>query len=309
METVSPKQQSHLFRKPAATETHTLALGRWWDPVRPEVIVFERKQNCGTSSSRSLAELQSLKLIDFGFNRFEDDEIRGRNTEEDFEECRYCQAPEALCREKLSYKSDIWSVGVIAYVLLSGRLPFRDESDLTSIWGNSVHINFGSTFWKEQVSAEAKDFITQALQLEEENRMDTVQAQQHPWMRKCAKATEGDLQLDPELLKGVADHLVEFAKEPRLKRAALTIIARHAHSEEVTQLRSVFEHFDEDKNGSITRGELHTALRRMHVSNEQIMDIFDSLVRHNTLFSLLLLLLLFGKNTHFVFFLAHPLGL
>ena len=261
----------------------------------------------------------NIKLIDFGFHRYQDNSSNNTNSmddaystddEHEFQDSKYCHSPEALVQEELSFASDIWSVGVMTYILLSGRLPFTSESELTSIWGNEICLDMSGTgkkrkVWKH-ISDDAKDFIRQCLTLDANERVSVDEALRHPWMmcvQEQQQANRGhymssddnedaleeqqqdnsnngvNSMCDKELAEGLADHLVVYSKEPKLKRSALSMIAHKAHSNspEIREFLRVFEHFDVDKDGTISRGELHTALRSLGSTNEQILDIYESM--------------------------------
>ena len=72
-------------------------------------------------------------------------------------------APEIIQEQPYNHKVDIWSIGVIAYILLSGRPPFKGRSK-NEIFRSIMHasLNFDHPIW-DKVSAEAKDFIIKAL--------------------------------------------------------------------------------------------------------------------------------------------------
>mmetsp|Transcript_16244 Transcript_16244/g.37306 ORF Transcript_16244/g.37306 Transcript_16244/m.37306 type:complete len:578 (+) Transcript_16244:105-1838(+) len=214
-----------------------------------------------------------LKLVDFGLHYYE-----GKNAREDggFLEYHYAQAPEALLGNP-SFESDCWSVGIICYILITGKKPFHDEHDLTTVFGEPV-LDFSDPVWEGK--DDAKDFIIDMLHMKPERRMNATQALEHAWIQNHVERDNGQ-EIHQDFLQGVADHLVQYASEPKLKKAALSIMAHWADSPEIAQLRSVFEHFDEDKNGSITKDELYNALRELKVSEASIMEVFAAMDFNN----------------------------
>lgn len=72
-------------------------------------------------------------------------------------------APEIVKEDKYDEKVDIWSVGVIAFILISGRPPFRGKNK-NEIFSSIKHteLAFEHEIWNK-VSTEAKDFIRRAL--------------------------------------------------------------------------------------------------------------------------------------------------
>ncbi|KAL7555080.1 hypothetical protein ACHAWF_019004 [Thalassiosira exigua] len=138
--------------------------------IKPENILFETKD-----------EDSPVKIIDFGFAR----KHFGNQGEPPMTTTvgtSYYIAPEVLER-KYDKSCDLWSVGVIAYVLLCGYPPFNGADD------DKVHdaircgwYRFPAEEWSGS-SREARDFIRHLLQFDPRNRMTAEQALEHPWIK------------------------------------------------------------------------------------------------------------------------------
>jgi calcium-dependent protein kinase len=93
-------------------------------------------------------------------------------------------------------KSDIWSIGVMTFMILAGYPPFEGETDLTTITKIMNHntrnmFDADPTIW-EQVSEEAKAFVASLMVFEEDQRPTAAQALQHPWLKDArARAVLG----------------------------------------------------------------------------------------------------------------------
>jgi calcium/calmodulin-dependent protein kinase I len=104
-------------------------------------------------------------------------------------------APDVLMGTGYGPAVDMWSVGVLLYVLLSGRLPFAADSDAELF----RLIIAGNLVWKspqfDAVSSEAKDLIKKLINTEPEQRWSAKQAIEHPWVKKLAtdKAVHGSM--------------------------------------------------------------------------------------------------------------------
>lgn len=134
--------------------------------LKPENILFETKD-----------ENSPIKIIDFGLAREHTEQIPMNN----IVGTPYYIAPEVL-RRKYNKSCDLWSVGVIAYILLCGYPPFNGRDD------NETHrlilkglFYFPSEEWKG-VSREARDFICRLLVMDPRKRMTAEQALNHPWI-------------------------------------------------------------------------------------------------------------------------------
>lgn len=92
-------------------------------------------------------------------------------------------APEIIKQEEYGREIDIWAVGVIVYVLLSGSLPFF-HAELHKLYRQIVErdVSFPDDTWK-RVSKSAIDFILRLFQLRPSDRITAEQALNHPWIR------------------------------------------------------------------------------------------------------------------------------
>ena len=95
----------------------------------------------------------------------------------------YYIAPEIL-KSDYTEKCDIWSIGVILFILLSGRPPFGGESDKEILESVKQGIfSFTGAEWKN-VSEEAKSLIKQMLSYDPSQRINAQDALKHPWIKK-----------------------------------------------------------------------------------------------------------------------------
>ncbi|XP_027668973.2 myosin light chain kinase 3 isoform X3 [Falco biarmicus] len=135
-------------------------------------------------------------------------------------------APEVVNYDFVSFPTDMWSVGVITYMLLSGLSPFLGETDAETM--NYV-VNCSWDFDAEafeQLSEEAKDFISRLLVKEKSCRMSATQCLKHEWLNDLpAKAKKSKLRLKSQLLlqsymahRKWKKHFYVVAAANRLKR-------------------------------------------------------------------------------------------
>lgn len=130
------------------------------------------------------SEDAEVKICDFGsavhydFDEVETDDLNGTP---------WFMAPESLSH-KITPKSDVWSMGVMAYQLLTGRMPFNDRKNPRSpsvslIWKSILEEepSWDSKYWG-QVSPDAKDFVKACLQKSVEARPSVMECLAHPWL-------------------------------------------------------------------------------------------------------------------------------
>ncbi|NXR54825.1 MYLK2 kinase, partial [Hippolais icterina] len=110
-------------------------------------------------------------------------------------------SPEVVNYEQVSYSTDMWSMGVITYMLLSGLSPFLGDDD-TETLNNVLAANWyfdEETF--ESVSDEAKDFVSNLIIKDKSARMSADQCLQHPWLNNLAeKAKRSNRRLKSQVL-------------------------------------------------------------------------------------------------------------
>ena len=142
--------------------------------LKPENILFE-----------TTAEDSPVKIIDFGLARKHYANM-GEPNMTTVVGTPYYIAPEVLGRS-YGKACDLWSIGVIAYLLLCGYPPFNG-ADNKEVYESILRgfYRFPVDDWKE-VSSGAKDFIRRLLQRDPRNRMTVDQALRHPWLVRQLK--------------------------------------------------------------------------------------------------------------------------
>ena len=109
----------------------------------------------------------TLKFIDFGFSKIM---LQGEYADEMVGTLAYC-SPEILLGLQHSMKTDVWSLGVVIYELLSGKFPFMsDEKGATKKNITRGAINLNTMRWSS-ISPEAKDLMKKMLNPDEESRI------------------------------------------------------------------------------------------------------------------------------------------
>ena len=183
----------------------------------------------------------------------------------------YYVSPEIL-KGDYTEKCDIWSAGVILYILLSGDPPFNgpDDSSIYSKIANMKY-SFPQNKWNN-ISNEAKDLITHMICPEEE-RYNAIQVLNHPWFKNSSNEPLADFHFDPIFLTKYMNHSI-------LKKMSLINIASKLEDDEIKDLRQVFSAFDIDKDGQISLDELKKGLFKFHSAHlceQDINEIFKSI--------------------------------
>jgi calcium-dependent protein kinase len=172
-----------------------------------------------------------IKVVDFGLSRKSRRRILGRAG------TSYTMSPEAF-RGESDKRSDMWSIGVMTFIILSGEMPFVGESLDTMKKKIFVgRYSFDSPAWKG-VSHQAKEFVRHLLKVEPGHRLTAEQALQHPWLRQFTKDQAS--RLTPSLVARICANVEEFSSASEFHKLALQAIAKRSNSEEIIQLRDAF---------------------------------------------------------------------
>lgn len=193
-----------------------------------------------------------LKLIDFGFAKIWD---RSTLMMASCGSIAYV-APDVLSGRGYTSKCDLWSLGVIVWMLLSGYPPFHgDEKSMLA------KIKAGEPDWShrsrwQNVSQQAQDFVGSLLMLEPHMRPDAKAALKHPWLDSTPNA-EGAKPLPKTALRS----LRAYAESSKIRRAMLQLLAQELGPEETKELRNAFFDIDKGNQGTVSVEELKQAIR------------------------------------------------
>jgi calcium-dependent protein kinase len=214
-------------------------------------------------------ENSPIKVIDFGMSRIFND----KQAMFDKVGTAYYISPEVL-DGFYDEKCDIWSAGIILYILLCGYPPFNGNDD-DEIFESIKKRKFvyPDSEWSG-VSSEAKDLINKMLS-DPLTRLTAEQVLSHPWLKKQlnkdTKASE---------IKINFNTFKTYSGANKLSRAVLTYIASRLTDDEVKKLKETFQKIDVNGDGMLTLEELKKAVAQnpeVHVMNiEQIFKTIDT---------------------------------
>ncbi|WOL12962.1 calcium-dependent protein kinase 4 [Canna indica] len=224
---------------------------------------------------KSAIEDSPLKATDFGLSDF----IKPGRKFHDIVGSAYYVAPEVLKR-KSGPESDVWSIGVITYILLCGRRPFWDRTEdgiFKEVLRNKP--DFRRKPWPS-ISNSAKDFVKKLLVKDPRVRLTAAQALSHPWVREGGSASEIPLDIS------VLSNMRQFVKYSRLKQFALRALASTLDEDELANLKDQFQAIDIDKNGSISLEEMRQALAKdvpWRLKGPRVLEILQAVSLFNSM--------------------------
>ncbi|XP_041021556.1 calcium-dependent protein kinase 11-like isoform X1 [Juglans microcarpa x Juglans regia] len=217
------------------------SLGVMHRDLKPENFLFD-----------SPGDDAKLKTTDFGLSIF----YKPGEAFHDVVGSPYYVAPEVL-KKHYGPEADVWSAGVILYILLSGVPPFWAETE-TGIFRQILQgkLDFESAPWPS-ISESAKDLIRKMLERDPTKRISAHEVLCHPWI------VDDTVAPDKPLGSAVLSRLKQFSAMNKLKKMALRVIAERLSEEEIGGLKELFKMIDTDNSGTITFEELKEGLKRV----------------------------------------------
>lgn len=219
--------------------------------LKPENFLF---------TSKEALEKTTLKIIDFGLARQFGPGIELTTKAG----TPYYVAPQVL-NGKYDQSADIWSCGVIMYVMLCGYPPFYGETDAEVL----AKVRLGNFIYNKAdwlaVSEDAKTLIKMLLKMNPKERFTADQALNHVWVKNKAPRAQ-----EAPLATGFMDNLKGFRSQNKLKKAALHVIASQMSEVQIKALRDTFMALDENGDGLLTHAELRDGLKRAGFNEETL---------------------------------------
>ena len=230
--------------------------------IKPENILFGNKRN-----------FSSLKLIDFGLATFSQQDNKSVGTP-------FYMSPETI--DGISTPlSDMWSVGVIVYQMITGKLPFETErKDNNKLLFEKIkNEDYNREHFKEvDCSEEVKDFINKTLQKEPTLRLTPQDGLNHPWILKfSSKSNESDL-INNETIQ----LLLDFSKKSPLEKEIYYFIAKVSNESDIDIYKSFFNQLDCNNMGSLTLEDFKQRFENngIEIDEEDFEEIFNGLNFH-----------------------------
>jgi calcium-dependent protein kinase len=185
-------------------------------------------------------------------------------------------SPEVL-RGKYTQKCDIWSAGIILYVLLSGSFPF-DGNTNKEIY--KAILNKKCEFPKEEwnnISNEAKDLISHML-CDEDRRYTAEMVLNHPWLVKMAPNAKGTIShLNVK-------HLENYKNNCNFKKFILTYVATKLKEKDIKNLKEIFNEMDVNKDGTLNFIEIKKCLMKLNTDKDkdELSKLFEEIDTDNS---------------------------
>jgi calcium-dependent protein kinase len=264
------KRSSHVMKQLLSAVQFCHKSGIIHRDLKPENILIE-------SVEEAKKEYFTIKVIDFGTG---DKLKKGKMMEKQIGTPFYI-APEVLSNS-YNEKCDMWSCGVIMYILLCGTPPFNGDSDEEIYAAVKEGVfSFDAAEWSE-TSKEAKNLITSMLKKDISRRLSAQDSLNHPWFKKMKDIINYTSTVCLNKLNSAAQNIKNFRATHKLQQATIAYIVHNlTRKEDVDELRKIFMEFDIDSDGRLNKEELTKGLHRVmtpiEATNEvnRMMEIID----------------------------------
>lgn len=232
----SEYEAAQVIRQILQAITYCHSLGVVHRDLKPENVIYDEQND------------NALKIIDFGTS-VEYDKRKAQLKA--MHGTSYYIAPEVL-KQNYDERCDVWSIGVLMYILLSGAPPFDGDDDNEILDAIKIgKYSMDGKIW-QKVSSDAKDLIKQMLTVDYKKRPFAKEAQQHPWFASAPQKP-----LDPEQLKEAFGQMRSFNVSQKLQQATLCLMVNNMiGAEEQKKLERTFKSLDKNGDGVLQYDEL-----------------------------------------------------
>lgn len=232
--------------------------------LKPENILLE-------FHSSNDKENFSIKLIDFGTAVM----YKSKQKLSEKTGTPYYIAPEIL-KKKYDEKCDLWSCGVIMYILLTGEPPFNGGNDREILKSVELGIYDMNHEAFKYISDDAKQLIKKLLTYDPVKRPTAIEALETKWIKDLAPNSK----LNEQEASKILSRLKTFRADQKLQEATLAFIVNQLISkEETSELKKVFMELDVNNDGKLSLEEIAQGYKKIYGSQTAEEDarlIFES---------------------------------
>ena len=235
--------------------------------------IEKKKNNLNLNMDKVEIKNFELKLIDFGCSKMFT--TYKKNFEDTIGTLVYC-SPEVLLNN-YNEKCDLWSCGIILYLLLTGKFPFfgKTENEIIEKILNQK-IEFNDEIF-EKISDEAKDLIKKCLIHDKNKRISAVEALKHPFFANIDLNNIYHEKID---LKEVLSSLKYFSKHSKFYQVVLAFLSHnYAEKSQLDKLKKIFYKIDTNLDGKLSKEELMNAYKiaGIRINKNQLDKIIKSM--------------------------------
>ena len=204
-----------------------------------------------------------IKIADFGSSKYF---VREKKENQLIGTCYYI-APEVI-KKKYNEKCDIWSAGVVLYMLITKKAPF-EGNDPQKIFEKITDEEYNKHSRKLlDCSEEVRDLLDKLLEKNYEKRLSAREALDHPWFKKCqGRSAFSNFKFEDFNL--IIEKLFNFKYLNKLQELVVSYLVHNSPSnEENIKIMKIFRYFNTSGDCKLTREELKRGLYRYRLKSE-----------------------------------------
>ncbi len=228
--------------------------------LKPEnVLIFDRDSN----------SFPRVKICDFGLARIIE---KGASLRKMTGTCNYI-APEVI-KKKYDEKSDIWSCGVILYLLLSGKQPFdgEDDDEVMEKVLKGKYDTKSPPF--DKISKNAVNLIKNLMEVNPTRRLSAENALNHPWFIENESKELYNKIENENVIKRLLLNLKSFKRKSVIQETTLAyLIHNYPDMKDIVNACKLFSQIDINNDGEITVDELFAGIQKFYTSETMRKDV------------------------------------
>jgi len=233
--------------------------------LKPENILIVKRQKNG---------FHPIKIIDFGTAKV----FQKEKAEHVLIGSAYYIAPEVLSRNYTEL-CDLWSCGVIMYILLTGRPPFNGSSEEEIMKKIKDGVYDLKKYPWGVISEEAKDLLKGLLQVNTKKRLTAKAALEHKWFKiEKTQSTVTAYNVKHRQLNKLIDNLMKYRSDNILRCAVIALLVHNSiQLNQAHDAVKLFNQIDKNGDGKISKDELFNGLQpyKKDISDEQLRKQVD----------------------------------
>ena len=240
--------------------------------LKPENILIIDKNEDG---------YPTIKVCDFGTAKI----FQTGKVERKFVGSSYYMAPEVL-KQRYNEKCDIWSCGVIMYILLSQRPPFggKDDDEIMANIEKGKYDLSSPPF--DKISQNARDLIKKMLTMDPQKRISAEEVLNHPWFKENKSKELFNKVKHRNAIKDIITNLKSYRRTSVIQETALAyLVHQFPQIKDVINACKLFNQIDHSLDGKITKDELYKGISSLYKSStlkKDIDEIFKNLDMDNS---------------------------
>ena len=211
-----------------------------------------------------------VKIIDFSI-----DKIFNKNKQDSLEYSSYYKAPE-MFQNKFSDKTDVWSIGIILFLALTGKVPFDGKTDdeISNKIQNYPYNDLEPMLLAH--SSESRDLLDKLLEKDMEKRISAKQALNHEWFKNYhGRALFSNFRL--EEIQQYIHNLCSYSSESKISQLVLAFLVHNIPiSTSTYTILKLFRLFNTSGDCKLTKNELKKGLYNYR-NEEQVNEIVEEL--------------------------------